>query len=86
MNVDDELPPDSAKIRQVDHNLKIQIQRAQDLKQKCEQSSHNLEKLGQLQNQITEEILMTEEDKVAQQQVQADLVARRENLDLILDE
>ena len=86
MNADDEIPPDSAKIRQVDHNLKIQIQSAQDLKKKCAQSSHNLEKLGQLQNQITEEILMTEEDRVAQQQVQADLVARRENLDLILDE
>ena len=58
-------PLDSAKIREVDHDLKILIDRAASLKQKCAQSFANIEKLKQLQDQIGEEISMTLEDKDA---------------------
>ena len=61
-----DMPPDSAKIREIDHDLKIQIDRAFELKQKCAQSYDNIDKLTQLQNQIAEEILMTQEDKCSQ--------------------
>jgi len=55
-------PLDSAKGRQVDHDLQIQISRAHNLQEKCAQSDLNLDKLRQLMGAISEEICMTLED------------------------
>ena len=55
-------PLDSAKGRQVDLDLQIQIERAHNLQEKCAQSDLNLDKLRQLMSSISEEICMTLED------------------------
>ena len=65
--------------------LKIQIERVRSLKSKCAQSYDNLAKLQQVQRQVAEEIMMTQEDREGQQSMQADLVARREDLDLMFE-
>ena len=71
---------------EIEKQAKIQIDRAQNLREKCAQSQTNLEKLKKLRDQIVEEIGMTTEDREGQSLVQADFVARRENLDLMLFE
>jgi len=56
------------------------------MKEKCAQSKTNLAKLAMLHSQISEEFAMTAEDKEAQQREQAGLVAKREDMDLLLYE
>ena len=54
---------------EIQSQSRIQIDRAQNLKEKCAQSHDNIMKLSNLRNKITEEIEMTLEDHRGQQMV-----------------